>query len=235
MSTVGSKNLLIKMSSETRTAQTVAALACAALRDDIQAFGRASLVTSANSEVDAILPFMFAENVEWERVSVGLVSSAIQSGRLAGPSPIETVMRTTPAAAANFVPMGGQSCDPEVDAKFADDAYLTQLPFSFSLLTMGDDGQVPGWGADSADHRRFSGETDRAVDWRSEADATPGSYQLALTRAALSRSRRAALVLVGDAQRRAFESEMQQLISEAPIRGIVEDLGARMFIFCSPE
>lgn len=231
MSTVGSKSLLINMPTETGIAQTVASLACAALRDDIQAYGRASLVTSTSSEVDAILPFMFAENVEWERVSVGLVSSAIQSGKLAGPSPIEAVLRATPAAAANFVPMGGQSCDPEVDAKLADDAYLTQLPFSFSLLTMEDDGQVPGWGDD---YRRFSGETDRAVDWRSEADATPGSYQLALTRAALSRSRRAALVLVGDAQRSAFESEMQQLIYEAPIRGIVEDLGARMFIFCSP-
>ncbi|MGH1422161.1 MAG: hypothetical protein ACRBEQ_10110 [Hyphomonas sp.] len=231
MTTVGSKSLLLSMPTETRVAQTVASLACAALRDDIQAHGRASLVTSASSDVEGILPFLFAETIDWTRVSVGLVASAVQTGAPSGASWVEIALRASAAGAAAFVPMGGRSCDPEVDTKLADDAYLTQLPFSFSLLTLEDDGSVPGWGDD---HRRFSGETDQSVDWRSVEDATPGAYQLALTRAALSRSRRAALVLKGDVQCRAFELEMQQYIYQAPIRGIVEDLGARMFIFNSP-
>lgn len=235
MSSVQLQNLFISSSPGSYVAQTVASLACAALRDDIQVYGRASLVVSSTPAIKGVLRFLFSEALEWERVSIGVVSSAVEAGGFQDRSLVESLMDETPACAAQFVPLGGRSCDPEEDSKLADDAYLTLLPFSFSLLTMEDNGHILGWGVEVAEYELFAGETDRAVDWRADDNSIPGSYYLALTRAALSRSRRAALILSSNEQDKRFEEIMQQTEVRAAVREVVDDLGARIVVFNSSD
>lgn len=232
MPTLGSNCVMLDIPSRERAAQTVASLACAALRDDISSFGRASLALTLAPETEPILPLLFSETVDWARTSVGLVYETMRSGKSVEADTVRRLLKDSPSPRAEFLPLAEGIEAPDVEAKIADDSYLTHLPFSFALLSMGSGGQLRGWGSSAAAIRKFAGETDRAVEWHCDA-AAPTDYQFALTRAALSRSRRAALMLIGDDQRQEFLYAMRRPVKQAPLRGVIEDLGPRIFVFCS--
>lgn len=116
----------------------------AALEQTLQRRGEAAIAVPGGRTVEAVLPQLFAEPLDWDRVTIVLCDE-----RWVAPEAAESNERLVrglmrgPGAAARFVGLMTDHASPS-DALADREAALAHcpLPFSWVLLGMGEDGHV---------------------------------------------------------------------------------------------
>ena len=167
-----------------------------ALRDALDARGRAVLMLSGGSSPRPVHEALSEVELDWSRVHVGLVDDRVDPAGSNADFVRETLLKNR-ATAATFHPMK--------EGGFAD-----LMPADMCVMGMGSDGHTASWFPETKDlAKAMDVDTDEivvAVDSESVPGAGDYRYRLTLTLPAVMQSRNILLFIPGAKKREVFEN-----------------------------
>ena len=167
-----------------------------ALRDALDARGRAVLMLSGGSSPRPVHEALSEVDLDWERVHVGLVDDRVDRAGSNADFVRETLLKNR-ASAATFHPM-------------KEGGYTDLMPADMCVMGMGSDGHTASWFPETKDlAKAMDVDTDEvviAVDSGSVPGAGEFRYRLTLTLPAVMQSRHILLFIPGAKKREVFEN-----------------------------
>ncbi len=212
-----------------------------ALRDAIEARGRASLMLSGGSTPEPIYDRLAHADLNWSKVTVGLVDERWVSP--ADSASNEGLVRRSllqgRAGDATFLPMKRDGERPS-DAleRVATDYASAPRPFDAVVLGMGPDGHTASWFPGSRGLEAAINPENPALVAQIDAAGCPvaGDHHLrmTLTLSAIAEARLGVLALFGDGKRRVLDKVGRSSALDLPVRAALEAMCGRLAVVWAP-
>lgn len=198
--------------------------------------GAASVAFSGGSTPAATYTLLSGKNADWKKVAVALVDERFVPPNNAASNQrfIERTLFKNNAAAATFHPMWSDGASLDEAAKRASENYRRLLPFDVALFGMGADAHTASWFPESKDlaaATALNAPTVLGVH-APGADGTP--ERLTLTKKAVEQTRQSILLLFGKEKKDVFVDAIGSDAPQAPVRILVDTLGATLTIIWAP-
>lgn len=228
---------------ETREAAAGAALRyiVAGLREAIKERGRADFLTSGGSTPGPLLERLSAEEVDWERISVGLVDErwVPLDHDFSNESLVRSHLLRGRAGAAGLIPMKTSDVTPLEAVADRNAAYTPHCsPLDVILLGMGGDGHTASWfprskGLEAALTPK-TGEVIAAIDATGCPGAGANVHRLTLTGPAVTSAHAALLLIFGEEKLEVLKRAQTADPLDMPVRHAIDGLGDRLTTIWAP-
>lgn len=226
-------------SSREEASQAAADHAARLLGEAIESAGRASFVSSGGSTPKAMLEALSSADLDWTRISVGLVDE--RNVPADDPASNEALIRETllqgPAASAQFEPLYRGADEASANAMQSDALYAMILPADLVLLGMGNDGHTASWfpgAVDLSDALVTSRHNVVAIDASGCPVAGEVTDRITLSRSAIAGARAALLLIFGQDKRDVLDAAQSASIEDMPVRAALDDLSDKLVIVWAP-
>lgn len=203
--------------------------------------GHASLMVSGGSTPARMFSLLSQDQLDWPRVTVGLVDERWVSPDNPGSNEksVRDKLLKGPAAAAQFIPMNTDAAGPASAVAERAAAYAPHTsPISCLLLGIGPDAHTASWYPGSIGIDQAMYPEDGAILAAIDASNTPVSgdfhQRMTLTAGPVCNAASAILLMFGEDKRSALEQSLKGDEKLFPVRRAIEGLGNRLSIIWAP-
>lgn len=193
-----------------------------ALRAGIAERGAACAALSGGTTPEPAYRLLATQTLDWSKVTFALVDERFvpPDQEPSNEGLLRRALAPAFAQGAQLAPMYADTPTPREAAEWADARYA-HLRFDIALMGMGPDGHTASWfpGA-AALNEALDLESTRAVVAVHAPQAYGTPERLTLTRAALARTARILVLILGDEKRASLETALSMRAEDAPIAAL---------------